>query len=224
MKNAIDFMLYSYFKVTADDDKETILKGIINKAYDDATMQRAYNAILPSELKQKSDETKNDVGKKILSILQFNISEKVFDPITIMDEIKDVYDKNVNGYFEYFSFGNAQKWVNMSIKYILVINALLSAVNSKHEFCKMGNKFEEKKAQFDLPVDSYMLEALWDNKDIKIPAERKGKYSPDKVTPWSKWNKDDYIKFRESLHSSIECPLDWEGPDWIEVAKKRNCK
>lgn len=227
MKNTIDFMLYSYFKITADDDKETILQEIINKAYDDATMLRAYNYILEPELKQKSDEAKKAAGESLLVALQYGIFEKTFNPIDAMTAIKATYDKNVNVFSEYFSFGNAQKWVNMSIKYILIVYKLLSALNEKHEFCKIGKKYEEKKVQFDLPVDSYILEKMWSMKEIEIPLlaeKRTGKYSADKVKPWSQWNKDEYMAFRESVHNSIECPLDWEGPVWIEVAKTRALK
>ena len=149
MKNSIDFMLYSYFKVTTDDDRETILKGIISKAYDDATMQGAYNAILPSEFKGKSDEAKKAACEALLLRLQHGIFEKDFNYLDAMAAIKTIYDKNVNGYSEYFSFGNAQKWVNMSIKYILIVYKLLSAVNEKHEFCKIGKKYEEKKPAFE---------------------------------------------------------------------------
>ena len=88
-------------------------------------------------------------------------------------------------------------------------------------------KIEEKKAQFDLPVDSYILEKMWDLEEIEIPlhAEKRiGKYSADKVKPWNQWNKDEYMAFRESVHNSIKCPLDWEGPVWIEVAKSRASK
>lgn len=227
MKNVIDFMLYSYFKITTNDATETILKGIINKAYDDATMQGAYNAILPSEFKEKSDEAKKAAGEALLSRFQYGIFEKDFNYLDSMAAIKVIYDKNVNGFSEYFSFGNAQKWVNMSIKYILIVYKLLSTANEKHEFYKIGKKYEEKKAQFDLPVDSYILEKMWSLKEIEIPLraeKRTGKYSADKVKQWSQWNEDEYMAFRESVHNSIACPLDWEGPVWIEVAKARASK
>ena len=67
----------------------------------------------------------------------------------------------------------------------------------------------------------------WDLEEIEIPLhaeKRTGKYSADKVKPWNQWNKDEYMAFRKSVHNSIECPLDWEGPVWIEVAKSRASK
>ena len=199
---------------------------IVGKAYGDAVMQGAYNAILPPEFKEKSDKTKKVVSERLAFALSVGVFEKDFDIIAAMDMVKGAYDKSVNGSAEFFSFGNAQKWVNMSVKYILVVFKLLSVINEKHEFCKIGKKYEDKKSQLDLPIDSCMLEKMWDIKEINIPvrAERNGRYSPDKVKPWSKWNKDDYIAFRESLHKAIDCPLDWEGPVWIEISEKRSKK
>ena len=42
---AINFLLYSYFKIALERESETIIQKAIDKAYFDATNQKAFNAL-----------------------------------------------------------------------------------------------------------------------------------------------------------------------------------
>lgn len=50
-ENAINFLLFSYFKITLDDNANDILDKVIIKAYKDATQQGAFNKYLTDDIK-----------------------------------------------------------------------------------------------------------------------------------------------------------------------------
>ena len=84
-------------------------------------------------------------------------------------------------------------------------------------------------SQLHIPVDSYIIEALWEENGVKIPPNdnftekfenhRKNgnKFSDYKVKSWSNWNKTDYEAFIESNKHNLK----WENDAWIEIAEKR---
>lgn len=125
--------------------------------------------------------------------------------------------------FNRFDFGQAQKWVNMTMKYM----SLLGIV--------------ENESEIHIPIDSYILEALWDERDLKIyipkseKLDKNGnkyfnedkymhhrsdyKYSNEKVKPWSQWLVDDYILFNDNLPETYNAA--WEHKNWIKISEKR---
>lgn len=231
--NAIDFLLYSYFNFDTSTSPEEMFDLMIKKAYEDATQQGAYNTLLQTdELKKASAKAYNDAVEilkdRITCLLSANDKtdiqmESSYDSWheTTCKEIKKIYNNKLN---ELFTYGNAQKWVNMTMKYILIVNSLIG-------------KFEkicEIKEYLHIPVDNYMIEAIWDVTKIRLPLiEEKllkngtrGAYLPEKVKAWSKWDINDYIVFRDSLRNYLKeknekSPIEWEGPTWIKIAKKR---
>lgn len=131
-------------------------------------------------------------------------------------------------------YGIAQKWVNMTLKYLLIC----------------GYEFKEKERCLHVPIDSYIYKAFAckqsENKYAlfcqKVPVFHEGEgpgnldyYKEDgnnRTQPWSKLNRSDYISLqiaiREAVASLYASPIEWEGPAWIAQAKiekaKRNKK
>lgn len=80
-----------------------------------------------------------------------------------------------------------------------------------------------------VPVDRYIIEAVWENEDVILPLipekicknGKRGAYSDEKVKSWSKWEKEEYINFQNSLREKLngEIPIKWESSVWIEVAQ-----
>ena len=93
------------------------------------------------------------------------------------------------------SYGHAQKWLNMSLKYLFTAHALklddIGQIESWYPFAH-------------LPVDNVVLEALGRaGFDHKLPL------------PWSKLAKDDYVVFQHSVRQTFkECPMDVEFMLW----------
>ena len=113
---------------------------------------------------------------------------------------------------ESFTIGQAQKWVNMTLKYLWLLNALPTGVKPEY---------------LHVPIDSYIIEIAYYNKNKFENAlgllEEKPKDS------WSKLSKyEEYFKIQEAIRKAIKTnatnetiPIKWESLAWIEVAEKQ---
>lgn len=214
LKNAIDFLMWSYFNLTLDDgdNVDRILNTCIRKAYLDATQQGAYNTLIPKEKKALRDCSSQveiaagrSLRRKIDSLRECKDKFNQWHGETCK-EIKEQYTEiNSTERGELFSYGNAQKWVNMALKYVYTLYWLYKAFSSECEFCrKYGQMVSQYTKEFHVPIDSFMIEA----------------YGKEDIPAWSKWTDGDYASLRKE-HSET---LDWEGPEWIKIAKGRKEK
>lgn len=236
-ENAINFLLYSYFGVTLESKKEEIINAAINRAYRDASSH-----VLSIEDSVKNKYKGNGTTKINDFINEENQKSDTYDSKfrkLCCNLVKDVFkdctykDDNLK-----FSYGIAQKWVNMTMKYLCVIKSVFK-VYGKEAHLDFLDAWEK---DLHIPIDGYILEAAV-SKEIKykdttyghglempIPGKEEGKnvtsYN-DKVLPWSKWEEKHYRDFADKLRETVmemegnESPLDWEGPAWIAVAQKR---
>lgn len=256
--NAVDFLLFTYFRLTRESEKGECIKAAIAKAYEDATNQGAFNAVVSKEWKSKFDGIKD----KCCSI----ISEKLDDLLSSKSDVEfDEKHKNLCNDIVYayknikrknsdepaFTYGNAQKWVNMTFKNLYVICGIIQVFDTTDDNMKAFRKqILETEKFFHTPIDSYIIDTLWCKEGIKLPYipkekmneqglpiysknwkdHKKGnvvsKYDEKRVVPWSKWDEEYYTEFHESLKKSSvtdgKSEIVWEGPVWIEIAKKRN--
>jgi len=241
-KEALDFLLFNYFGITLKDatDSDKLIDVAIKKAYSDATMQGAYNSLFGkgnSEAKTASEDAQSDCIKYIKDVLKelSNIhNPEDFNKWhhTICQKIIDIYADKLNSEKEkFFSYGNAQKWVNMTLKYLY----LMCGVFSEYEWeankfmTNIGDAIVRIAPLLHVPVDSYILEGVWET-DVVLPLregkKRNNNYSSEKVVPWSQWDEAKYKKFHEKLqkHVKDKVPLIWENETWITVAQKRREK
>lgn len=240
--NALNFLLFSYFGITLKDvrDSSKLIDVAIKKAYSDATIQGAYNAMFAkgmSEAKKASEDAQSDCIKYIKDALKelSNIhNPKDFNEWhhTICQNIIDIYADKLNSEKEtFFSYGNAQKWVNMTLKYLYLMCGVLSEYEPGiNEFMiNIGDTIVRIAPHLHVPVDSYILEGLWET-DVVLPL-REGKnrnkdYSSEKVVPWSQWDETQYKEFHKTLQQYVKdkVPLIWENETWITVAQNRKEK
>lgn len=215
-KDILEFFKYSYFGNLKDP-----IEAASNRAYRD--MCRTLNFdILPKKDKDTTiSNLKKDVNfifkKEIPIINEGSItSQKEFDTWhnglcdNIIEKCKKIekYKKTDNDKKEkiQLTYGQAQKWVNMTIKYLYILN--------EHTFDCV---FE----YLHIPVDNYIFDAVEKELGIKRP-----------VDTWSRWdNYDEYIKYQTDIRERIEKdrnidvpPLLWEFKNWLEVAKGNNKK
>lgn len=182
-------------------------------------MMGAYNSLISkdnSNLKNKSNEAK----EKAVQLLQgkFGISEKIvsiaindFDTwhrevceslVETYQEIKDENNKN------FFTYGNAQKWLNMTLKYLWLLN-------------RLPNDMDEK--ALHAPIDSYILQKL-ENSIENISAEN-GSYKYNGET-WSQLSDyEHYIELQKTIRTLAKAEnksvIEWENEAWIEMAVAR---
>ncbi len=247
-KYALDFLLYSYFEITtAIEDEDEIIVAAIKRAYRDAT-----NRVVAFVSEMDSWKMK----KNIISIMKEEIIKVLKDEKDYGKFHKDTCTMLINNYNDIvdissgtkFTYGIAQKWINMTMKYLCVIYSILGKQKNTEKYYKKVNKLEKK---LDIPIDSYILESVSKVKkeneyrygfSIEIPNKEKyggmGNYNEEKSLPWSKWeSSDDYSNFQNDVKKEInelknkledkkkfDSNIEWENLAWIEVARKRKKK
>ena len=112
----------------------------------------------------------------------------------VIKEIEKVYGIKLN-------HGQAQKWLNMTIKYIFVLKEILSTEDSRLKDIQ-GFLDNTDENDYYPPIDSYVI------KGAKVSSEK----------PWSKMTSDDYNKIITSLGEGKN--FIWEMESWGEFAKK----
>lgn len=112
---------------------------------------------------------------------------------------------------ENFTIGQAQKWVNMTLKYLWLLNALPAGVKPEY---------------LHVPIDSYIIKIAYSKKvTFKYALELEDKPKDS----WSKLSKyEDYFKIQKAIRKAIKTnttnetiPIKWESLAWIEVAEKQ---
>lgn len=249
LKSSVEFLLYSYFGVSYDDkdDVDFIINKVIRKAKSDALSQGAYYAIVMDDCKAKSMDAiacaESYLSVELVSLLNehksnFDIWHKEVCK-NLVDCFNDVKDKDKS---QAFSYGNAQKWLNMSVKYLFIINSLFAELGVECEYAQRYNTYLKKnESNFHIPVDSYIIDYIYKCDEVDntiIPGYVESKHQgktykkpSDYLTKWSKWTDDDdndeYTNFQEKLRKSVlknNSPILWESKAWIKQAIERRNK
>lgn len=138
IRYAIDFLFYSYFRLDLNSSTYDIINSAIDKAYLDAVRQGAYNTLVPDNMKEKSAEIKDLAKNQIFDFLSsVSIDDYRIKHDTCCDNLVNLYSeiRNKNNFeLQAFTFGNAQKWVNMTTKYIYLICVVFSNITEQHPF------------------------------------------------------------------------------------------
>ncbi len=216
----LEFLKYTYFNITKGDSMNDILIKCAEKAYLDLCRTIKFNT--------DNKDTRKSAKRKICEMLvhECDILENA---VKDSDEKQNAFDREhkriceeiINTYSEIseFTYGQAQKWLNMMLKYVLMTAEDFALKNYLH-----------------IPVDSYIMQAVGsDNPNLKhclklecVPKKdgTVGKYSESASKPWSKWNYEEYIAFQNCIRKAISerdhtSPIEWENAAWIEVAEYR---
>lgn len=226
-----DFLVYSYFgivperiydknsfkKLSADDCNTYCTKRAIMVAYRDATNQGAYNALFKEELADEKLDEKSEVARKeaagfLLDEIQGlnDVSDFERWHARVCREIEKRYGEVKHNGNSFFTYGNAQKWVNMTMKYLWLLGLLDNTVDCE---------------KLHIPIDSFIIDTIWSEHCVKLPLkcgkkrERNYTKPSDHVIGWSQWDDKMYEDFRSTLPEKYS--LCWENDAWIERAEKR---
>lgn len=123
-----------------------------------------------------------------------SLSQDEFDKKhrALSDKIIEIYRNESE-----LTYGQAQKWINMTIKYLYVLDD--DKIKSIVQYCHV-------------PLDKYILKYAMETLGIKQEKE-----------PWSKWDDyDKYLEYQKSLRETIkgEYPLRWELTAWMTATRK----
>lgn len=230
-----NFLIYSYFGIVpenvfkdsekicgiyGDDYDEYRRKRAIMVAYRDATNQGAYNALFTKELENRnilienSNTAQNESAKYLLKQigkLSSTADHEEWHRETCKELVQKYKDSGVNDNGTFFTYGNAQKWVNMTMKYLWMLELLPDNLNVE---------------EVHIPIDSFIIDAMWSDQNVNLPlrpenGDRSKTYAKpsDHVLGWSQWDDIMYGAFRSGLPEKYS--LCWENDAWIEQAEKR---
>lgn len=215
-----EFLMYAYFGITKADPKDIILKKSAERAYLDLCRTIKF--------KTENEDAKTTYKAKICGMLVkeyevlLNAVESSDDKQSAFNsEHKRICEEIIKAYSEIskLTYGQAQKWLNMMLKYVLLVEGDSVLKDYLH-----------------IPVDSYIMQTVGsDNPKLKhclklecVPKKdgTVGKYSESNSKPWSKWNYDEYIAFQNAVRTAVSesdynSPIEWENDAWIEVAEFR---
>ncbi len=229
LEDRLDFFVGAYFKINpmelVEMRNKDIVKSVIckcsDKAYQDLKRRVPYKYSTQKlkEMKKINIEewkiycdSKEKFNKEISEIIIAHLVVKTSDSLLMIDTKKlnpiDMIEEVIKCAKQYrmlfddtFSVGLAQKWVNMTIKYLWLLGVL-------------DDEYDEN---LDVPIDRYILEEIAklgiDVKDIK----------------WSSWNDlDEYNKIQTSIKQVVleeygDTAIKWENEKWIKaICSKEN--
>ena len=233
-----DTLAFFYFGATPGDPK--IIDKIIEKAYFDATMQGAFNALIQKEYKteshkEESIECMRNAIKQLEKDKDYDEWHKdtCFKLITIHNRILNKDRRPI------FTYGNAQKLVNMTMKYLHLLSNDKPATNDFFGFV------QHYADDLHMPIDSYIIDALFRKKVLtwkecrentdscigclvgprqKDPADDNKRRSEYIKIKWSNW--DEYLykavqeRIRKKKPAAYKNIIEWENDLWIEQAKR----
>lgn len=130
----------------------------------------------------------------------------------IINFMNNSIDKsNTNILKKDFTIGQAQKWVNMTLKYLWLLNSLPTGVKPEY---------------LHIPIDSYIIKIAYSKKvtfKYALGLEEKREKSWSKLSDYEK-----YFEIQEAIREAIKTnttnetiPIKWESLAWIEVAEKQ---
>ena len=124
--------------------------------------------------KRKNPEKKKDAVEKLVQKLKEIDSQPDYktwhnDVCGVL--VKEYKDADYKDDSREFSYGIAQKWVNMTVKYLAVLYTVMADMDRNQVNQKFMEFYEEKlqkhEGDFQIPVDGYILEYIWGTKREK---------------------------------------------------------
>lgn len=193
-KDILDFLKVIYF-----GDINDPMEAAAERAYRDLNRTIRYKDTPP--------DVRNCLRKKVIAL--FRVEIPVLAKTVILDQSDyDIWHyhicSQIRTYYRdsgvEFYYGQAQKWLNMTMKYLYICGAYT---------------FDGIFHYLHVPIDNYIFHVV--QKEFGIPCPK---------IRWSRW--DDYAKqymdYQLQLRSKIEgiSPLRWEFRFWMQEARNLN--
>lgn len=230
-----DFYFYTLFgvpyNIAKDWPAEDKIRLCSHRAYADLSRTIDYSRSSSwLEDHKKTDTAKSFIAQKqafkenVHNYLATRINQKLFSCTSKKDfdewhkgcctEIeKKANESGLIKEGKMFSYGQAQKWVNMTLKYMDISG-----------FWDQGEQqIAELRTFLHVPVDSYILKAA-SSENIPLPRinGELGPYSESTTTKWSNMNPEEYHGFIHRLRGKVKVLSDWEDEKWIDIAWKNS--
>ena len=187
----LEFLKFSYFGNLKDP-----IEVASNRAYRDMCRTIKFNGLSEENRLKLRKKVKDDFKTEI-----DNLTSKIQGDFDKWHEqlCKKIIDEYKKSKIQ-LSYGQAQKWVNMIIKYLYILEV-------------EGYTFDSIFEDLHIPIDNYVFDAVEKELGIKRPADA-----------WSKLDKKEYLKYqediREELRKKNSSPLIWEFENWLKEAQE----
>lgn len=196
VETKVDKDILDYLKAIYFGDLTDPLKAANSSAYRDMNRTIRFNGL--------PDATRLALREKVNAVFDTELTKLKSDSITSQDEFDawhhSVSDKIKKLYLDEgvkLTYGQAQKWINMTIKYLYMLEA---------------NSFDGVFEFLHIPLDNYVFDIARDLLGIARP----------KVA-WSSWDNYDeqYLCYQNLIREKITTgtPLRWEFRYWLKVAR-----
>ena len=168
-KLSMDFLICCYFGQSKD-----LLKAAIDRAYLDMARTLKFKDITEKDKFKTRYDASELISEKIK---EFNKPFNTWHGETIV-ELKKRYEPIMS---DRMTDGQAQKWLNMTIKYLFVFKSLLGIDDSRFDDFRVFLT-STSISDYKVPIDSYVLKGsglseLQSMKWSKLDEESKQKYS-----------------------------------------------
>lgn len=205
-EDILEFLKRAYFNT-----EENVFKRAGNKAYLDLSRTIQFEVSLSKMSKnQRKDVTEKRQERKniIYSWLQKEV-ELLNNPT----EYNNWHNRICEGIIERFSengkallsYGQAQKWLNMTMKYLIVLG---------------NDNIQRLIPYLHIPIDNIVLDLAYEQFGISVSTEK----------PWSQWDKKDYLDYQSTLMKGIAnkypnlYPIKWEFQFWKQSSEEKTNK
>lgn len=201
---AVRMLLFGY---DSDNSKEhDDIRAAADKAYGD--MARHTLHIVDSSARE---ELKNQGIEKLVELIRSGEKTKGLDfdkwHKNACESLRQIYTNQTTNDNGTLTYGQAQKWVNMTIKYLDIIYAVCGFDDCETPLERVAH----------LPIDSIMFDIVKKKLGIKKPSKS-----------WSKWdNYSEYLDYQHEISDAIVKidsleeygmislnPLQWEMLNW----------
>lgn len=186
-EDLLKFLKFSYFGALTN-----LKEAAANRAYRDMCRTIRFNGLC----EETRLELKKEVNRKLITKIE-NIKDNF--EIWHKEACGLIIEKYEKHRIE-LTYGQAQKWVNMTIKYLYMLN--------EHTF---DNIFEF----LHIPIDNYIFKAVKEKLGIDKPKN-----------PWSKLDETEYLNYQNDIRKKLKeeenyiSPLDWEFKIWLDKAQE----
>ncbi len=221
MVNDLIFFVFGVQEANLDDDKR-VVEACVEKAYRDMCRTIDYKYSV-SELKGKSKEEqemfnrkKNNSLKELKELLIKEFSDVLESSLSDFgvwhENLCNMLTEYTNSevFKEKLTVGQAQKWINMTIKYLRILG-----------------KWDEKIKDVHIPIDEYIMSAASIEKGTEIYYDA-GVYGLGVQRIKENWSKitdyESYKTYQKNLREACteEAITDWEAKAWIAEATSRS--
>lgn len=225
-----DFFFYSYFGISqkkAKEEPKLAFEKCFYKSYGDACRHfpYLYSANSDNGKKKEYKDLKDSYLKKMLNLFHRKIDNFSFQnqdefDIWHSDFCEEIIKSSENNELfkqdQLITYGQAQKWINMMLKHMLIMN-LWKNINKHKEY-------------FHIPIDSIIIyiacKLIEKGETISLPKTNdKGTLTSEKVLSWNNWSNEKsnpiYKNFQDDIKNYIlktdyKTVIDWESDMWIK--------